>query len=278
MKKYLIFTDLDGTLLNHDDYNFGSNDLLINKIIFNSHKIIFNSSKTFKEILFYINKFNLHNMPFSVENGASIYFPKKVFSKPKKAISDGKYWALELTHKKSHYWKLFLEKKTKDFEFEILEKLPVKTIRELTNIKNINNLINRNSSQLIVWKDSLKKLSLFKKELTINQGQVIKGGRFHHISSICNKRIATQSISHEYNKQFNGKYYKKYISLGDNQNDLKMLNSSSIACVIKTPMSQKLKLHKNKKHVFYSKNVAPNGWKETLLKVNYLLKGALFND
>ena len=60
MKKYLIFTDLDGTLLNHDDYNFGSNDLLINKIISNSHKIILNSSKTFKEILFYINKFNLH--------------------------------------------------------------------------------------------------------------------------------------------------------------------------------------------------------------------------
>ena len=57
-----------------------------------------------------------------------------------------------------------------------------------------------------------------------------------------------------------------------------MLNSSSIACVIKTPTSEKLKLKKNKKHVFYAKNVAPNGWQETLLKVNYLLKGALFND
>ena len=65
MKKYLIFTDLDGTLLNHDDYNFGSNDLLINKIISKSHKIIFNSSKTFKEILFYIVLLSLSQVSFA---------------------------------------------------------------------------------------------------------------------------------------------------------------------------------------------------------------------
>ena len=47
MKKYLIFTDLDGTLLDHENYSYGYNNETITSIINNQHDIIFNTSKTF---------------------------------------------------------------------------------------------------------------------------------------------------------------------------------------------------------------------------------------
>ena len=49
-KSYLIFTDLDGTLINHQSYSLGVNDKIIKKLTQNSHQVIINSSKTFTEI------------------------------------------------------------------------------------------------------------------------------------------------------------------------------------------------------------------------------------
>ena len=55
MKRYLIFTDLDGTLLDHDNYSFGNNKKIISTIINNKNEIIFNTSKTFSECIKLLN-------------------------------------------------------------------------------------------------------------------------------------------------------------------------------------------------------------------------------
>ena len=81
MKRYLIFTDLDGTLLDHEDYSYGNNKKLISRIVSNQNEIIFNTSKTFSESTNLLKELNLTNMPFSTENGAVLYFPKNRFKK-----------------------------------------------------------------------------------------------------------------------------------------------------------------------------------------------------
>ena len=73
MKRYLIFTDLDGTLLDHENYSYGNNNKLIASIINNHNDVIFNTSKTFSESINLLKKLNLTNMPFSTENGALLY-------------------------------------------------------------------------------------------------------------------------------------------------------------------------------------------------------------
>lgn len=62
-KRYLIFTDLDGTLINHQSYSLGVNDKIIKKLTQNSHQVIINSSKTFTEIKKLVSKLYLSNMP-----------------------------------------------------------------------------------------------------------------------------------------------------------------------------------------------------------------------
>ena len=83
MKRYLIFTDLDGTLLDHENYSYGNNKKLISSIISKQNEIIINTSKTFSECKYLLKELKLTNMPFSTENGAVLYFPKNRFKKIK---------------------------------------------------------------------------------------------------------------------------------------------------------------------------------------------------
>ena len=96
MKRYLIFTDLDGTLLDHDNYSLGNNKKMISTIINNKNEIIFNTSKTFSECKKLLKELKLSNMPFSTENGAVLYFPKIRFNKIKNSSSFEKYWKVRI--------------------------------------------------------------------------------------------------------------------------------------------------------------------------------------
>ena len=71
-QKILIFTDLDGTLLDRDTFKFDKIFNYIKELISKDISIIPTSSKTKKEI----EKFNKEldeNLPFVTENGAAIY-------------------------------------------------------------------------------------------------------------------------------------------------------------------------------------------------------------
>ena len=46
MKRYLIFTDLDGTLLDHENYSYGNNKKLISRIVSNQNEIIIDIKST----------------------------------------------------------------------------------------------------------------------------------------------------------------------------------------------------------------------------------------
>ena len=66
-----VFTDIDGTLLNHNNYSYGDLKKFIKKIK-NSVHIIFNTSKTFSEIKIIQKQLDL-NFPFIAENGAVFF-------------------------------------------------------------------------------------------------------------------------------------------------------------------------------------------------------------
>ena len=276
MKSYLIFSDLDGTFLHHQNYSYGKNDLVIEKLKKYNHQIIFNSSKTFSEIKLILKKLKLTMMPFSCENGATLYFPKTIFKKIKKSQSFENYWKINLTNKNSLKWYKILKKLKKDFYFELIFDLSKKDLLKLTNLKNIKQMLNRETSQLIIWKDSKKKLDEFSRMIKMNyKGALNQGGRFIQISSPCNKRIATKEICHIYHDSFRDKYYQSFIALGDNKNDRDMLNFAKYPCVIKNKYAALLNLNSSKKNTYYSKKDAPSGWGESLKYVDKELNGKI---
>ncbi len=75
----LIFTDLDGTLLDHDNYSYEPAANLLEKLNNIGIPVIPTTSKTRSEVLPLRRAIN-NEHPFITENGAGIYIPKDYFS------------------------------------------------------------------------------------------------------------------------------------------------------------------------------------------------------
>ena len=67
-----IFTDLDGSLLNHNNFEFKEIKDFILDCIKKGIKIIPNTSKTKSEVEVFLDQLG-QNLPFVVENGAAIH-------------------------------------------------------------------------------------------------------------------------------------------------------------------------------------------------------------
>jgi mannosyl-3-phosphoglycerate phosphatase len=81
MPKYIIFTDLDGTLLDHFTYSFGAASDALKLLKEKGIPLIICTSKTRAEIL-PIRRRLRNKDPFISENGGAIYIPDGYFSFP----------------------------------------------------------------------------------------------------------------------------------------------------------------------------------------------------
>jgi mannosyl-3-phosphoglycerate phosphatase len=75
--KFLVFADLDGTLLN-ENYQSSEVEEIIQSLISLNASVVFASSKTADEVVFYREKLNVKD-PFIVENGSAIFIPSDYF-------------------------------------------------------------------------------------------------------------------------------------------------------------------------------------------------------
>src|SRR3989304_10623884 len=94
--KLVIFTDLDGTLLDRNTYSFEPAEPALDLIRMKGIPLVLSSSKTRAEIELYQRKLgNKH--PFISENGGAVFVPKSYFSFPFPYNSELKeYCVLEL--------------------------------------------------------------------------------------------------------------------------------------------------------------------------------------
>lgn len=77
--QFIIFTDLDGTLLDHDTYSYRAAAEAISLVRKQRIPLVICTSKTRAEIEFYRQKLkNRH--PFISENGGAIFIPKRYFN------------------------------------------------------------------------------------------------------------------------------------------------------------------------------------------------------
>ena len=68
----VIFSDIDGTFLDHDTFSEGDNFEILDKLVKCNHYVVFNSSKTFHEIK-KMQDCHKTSCPFICETGGGIY-------------------------------------------------------------------------------------------------------------------------------------------------------------------------------------------------------------
>lgn len=96
MPRYLLFTDLDGSLLDNDTYSFDEAQPALDILRSHTVPVILVSGKTRAEIEPLRERLN-HQAPFIVENGAAVYVPFETFDfTPERSRRRSSYHVIEL--------------------------------------------------------------------------------------------------------------------------------------------------------------------------------------
>jgi len=245
-KKFLIFSDIDGSFMNHRSYSYS----ILKKYILllkNHCQVIFNSSKTFEEIN-ELNKSLKILSPFIVENGACIFFPRNYNNivLDKKFFKYNEYLGYKLTNKNSQLLISETNHLKKKYKFSFLSEITDLRLKKISNL-NIQQLKRsrmRMFSNPILWEDKETKKDQFSKEINSLGYEVSYGGRFLHLCDSYNKGKAVKEFLAILKLNKNLSY--KTISIGDSDNDLSMLEQTDYSCIIKSS-KKKLLLNKKKK-------------------------------
>ena len=253
--KTLIFTDMDGTLLDHNTYSFAAAEPTLKKLEGANIPVIPTTSKTFVELLALHQTLSL-NGPFIVENGAAAYIPHGFFKKkPAGTVWQDGFWCKSFTSSKM-YWLKLLEKVKPDFE----------DICEATGLDaaDATRAAQRQFGEPVLWKGSDERKEAFIKSVTERGAYPLEGGRFIHISGDCNKGAALEWFVNEYRRQSNEDVSS--IALGDGKNDIAMLEAANIAVRIASPSHPPPPLQKEE-NVYTSTLHGPEGWTEVLTQL-----------
>ncbi len=262
--KLLIFSDLDGTFLNHDTYTFGCLKSYIEELNF-KFELIFVTSKTYEEIIKIKQKLDI-NFPFIVENGACIFFPLDYFENKKSNYDLTRYknhLSLKISKFDSSTIVKIIGDLKKKYNFKFYSDLSEAEIIEYTSLKKKDAKLSklRNFTNPILWRDSPKNKKKFINEIKIINSNlsIFEGGRFLHVLDNYDKGVAL-TVFLKIKKILDSEY--EVIGLGDSENDIPMLELTDFACIIRSKTNSKFIL-KNK-NFYKSNSFAPLGWKESL--------------
>ena len=260
MRNGLIFTDLDGTLLDHDDYSFDQAMPALEKVNRLKIPLIINSSKTYAEIKEIRQKMH-NNWAFAVENGAAVFLPQGGLSGDDSRMEQfilGRPQA-ELLHI------IHRLREQGGFSFKGFYDYNVEELMLETGLTAKGAMLakQRLASEPLKWLDSVKNLTMFKQQLEVEGLQLIQGGRFLHVMGQNDKSLAMAWLLNKFTRQ----QKRQTIALGDSENDAKMLEQADYAGVIRKEDGSYLGLNKNPERVIYSQYPAPLGWQEVMDKL-----------
>jgi mannosyl-3-phosphoglycerate phosphatase len=264
-RQVLIFTDLDGTLLDHYSYEHKDAMVCMERLLGHDIPIIPNTSKTFAEVLQLRKKLALSG-PFIVENGAAIFINKDFLpEKPKGSVWQDGFWVKSFSSKRS-YWLGIIKKVSSEHGhlFESFTNMSIERIVELTGLTKEDALLSsqRQFGEPLLWKGSDEQLRSFIIILRRLGVHPVSGGRFLHIGGNCNKGLALTWLLKEYQRQHKGVTIST-IALGDGKNDVSMLEVADTAIRIASPVHEPPKLERKLK-LYTSNKMGPKGWTEIL--------------
>jgi mannosyl-3-phosphoglycerate phosphatase len=264
-KEMVVFTDLDGTLMDHDTYAFEEARGALDALERRSIPVIICSSKTRAEIEACQHRMDLR-APFIVENGAAIFVPRGMLNMGKQDfVERGPYEVVELG---TPYGALCQTWK----EIKNLEGLQMKGFSEMTpqEISDRTGLpleearwaAMREYTEPFVFSDAPDRMRLLERLLQEKGLQVTRGGRFYHITGQNDKGKAVRILKRLY-EQTRGGTKVWTVGLGDSANDIPMLMHVDMPVVIRKK-TRGWEFVPAFGAVVYSGEPGPRGWAQAI--------------
>lgn len=273
----LIFTDLDGTLLDHDSYECEVIKPFLAKLNDTGVNVIFNTSKTFAEVTDIQNGL-AHHQPFIVENGAAVYIPKDYFKvKPIGCDEYQGYWRFAMTQSTDKLHE-DLKRYASDYSHcvRLFSQFSAQEIAKLTGlpVDKSELALQRQYSDPVCFSGSDEEKQGLIDAMSQAGYEVLVGGRFIHLTKGNNKGLAQKWLLNQFKKAYRNPF--TVIALGDSQNDVAMLKAADTAILINNPGSQ-VQSQILQKAWQLSEKPAPAGWVQevsalTIIKARFAAK------
>lgn len=244
--RYIVVTDLDGTLLDHHTYQFAPANKAIAELQQRQIPMVLNSSKTQAEISAIRTQLDNHE-PFVCENGGVLCG----ISSQSKYLGIPRHQFLE---------KLRSLKAELNLNYKSFAEATVDDVMDWTGLarSEAQQAMQREATEPILWHDTEVALDTFRQQLQTLKLQCVKGGRFYHVMGIFNKASCFPALRKHYSRL--DPEAAKIIALGDSQNDLPMLEQADFAVVI--PSTKGIKLQLDRDNLFVASQPGPDGWQE----------------
>lgn len=259
----LVFSDLDGSLLDHHSYSFAEALPAVNALTRLNIPLILASSKTRAEIIALRQALG-NRAPFIVENGAAVFVPRDCFARqPPETTQQGDYWVHELAPPRAR-WLAELAALREEFgeEFTGFSDAGVTGIMAMTGLsaEQAAAANDRGYSEPVKWHGGCEQELQFVARLREAGATVAKGGRFLGITGNCDKGQALVWLRAQFQSAAPGQRIVD-LAIGDSGNDVPMLEASQSALLIRSPV-QGFPVLKRQEQVIRSSSFGPAGWAE----------------
>lgn len=259
----LVFTDLDGTLLDHDSYSAGAALDALRKLEAHGVPVIMNTSKTFAETLEYQALLQAP-APFIAENGGVICVPEDF---PVAVEGD----------RQERGYRLLIQPPGIEavvagvqrigaglgLRFSTFHERDAAWVACQTGLdRHHADLARRRLGSLaLLWDDTGEKLASFQEALASEGLGLLRGGRFHHVVGCWDKASSMQQVVSLYASL--GWSGIQCIALGDSPNDETMLAAADVAVAVRDHRGQHLSLAGHP-HPVFTLCSGPAGWSEAV--------------
>jgi mannosyl-3-phosphoglycerate phosphatase family protein len=258
---YLLFTDLDGSLLDHDDYSYRAAVPVLELLESLRIPVIFASSKTRPEILA-LREETGNEHPFIVENGAAVLIPRHYFADMPEGCEevDG-FWVRRFAPPRAQ-WQAPLEALRRRFpgRFRDFATAGVDGVAEMTGLPPQSAALanQREYSEPVQWLGGDDELRLFLKALRDAGATVLRGGRFYAVGGDCDKGRALDWLRGQYALAASAASVYD-LAVGDGQNDVPMLERAHRALLIPA-QNRPLPSLQRKEGVLVGEGRGPEAW------------------
>jgi mannosyl-3-phosphoglycerate phosphatase len=234
-RRWILFADLDGTVLDKDSYEPGPSLKALGRCRDAGIHVIFSSSKTGAEIELYHASYVPHpGSPFIAENGGGVFFPLDHWGEPPGGEQKGRFWKVTLGALHQEVFRVLTEAAERvGMQIQTFTGMTPEEIARRTGLSlEEARLAGKRDFDEPFWieEHEQRNLKALQEAIAAEGMYLTRGGRCFHVHGASDKGKAADYVRQRYEQEM-GKVYAA--AVGDAANDLPMFRVVDRAYLVK---------------------------------------------